>query len=78
IAGAVVNRFGERTLVVTGLLMQAIGLGWISEIVSPSVPYSALIAPLVLAGVGVSMAMPAAQNAVLGAVAVSEMGKASG
>ncbi|MFN5718225.1 MAG: DHA2 family efflux MFS transporter permease subunit, partial [Bradyrhizobium sp.] len=38
IAGAVVNRFGERTLVVTGLLMQAIGLGWISEIVSPSVP----------------------------------------
>ncbi|WP_244486293.1 MFS transporter [Bradyrhizobium viridifuturi] len=73
-----VNRFGERTLVVTGLLMQAIGLGWISEIVSPSVPYSALIAPLVLAGVGVSMAMPAAQNAVLSAVAVSEMGKASG
>jgi len=78
IAGAVVNRFGERTLVVTGLLMQAIGLGWISEIVSPTVPYSALVAPLVLAGVGVSMAMPAAQNAVLSAVAISEMGKASG
>jgi MFS family permease len=68
IAGAVVNRFGERTLIVTGLLMQAIGLGWISEIVTPSM----------LAGVGVSMAMPAAQNAVLSAVAVSEMGKASG
>ena len=78
IAGAVVNRFGERTLVVTGLLMQAIGLGWIGEIVTPSMPYSALVAPLMLAGVGVSMAMPAAQNAVLSAVAVSEMGKASG
>ncbi|KJC39231.1 major facilitator transporter [Bradyrhizobium sp. LTSP885] len=78
IAGAVVNRFGERTLVVTGLLMQAIGLGWIAEIVSPSVPYSALVVPLVLAGVGVSMAMPAAQNAVLGSVPVTEMGKASG
>lgn len=77
-AGAVVNRFGERPLVVTGLLMQAIGLGWIAEIVSPTVPYSALVAPLVLAGVGVSMAMPAAQNAVLGSVAVAEMGKASG
>lgn len=78
IAGAVVNRFGERPLVVTGLLMQAIGLGWIAEIVSPSVPYSALVAPLVLAGVGVSMAMPAAQNAILSSVAVAEMGKASG
>lgn len=78
VAGAVVNRFGERSLVVTGLLMQAIGLGWIAEIVSPSVPYAALVPPLVLAGVGVSMAMPAAQNAILGSVAVAEMGKASG
>lgn len=78
VAGAVVNRFGERPLVVTGLLMQAIGLGWIAEIVSPSVAYAALVAPLVLAGVGVSMAMPAAQNAILGSVAVAEMGKASG
>ncbi|UEM14894.1 MFS transporter [Bradyrhizobium barranii subsp. barranii] len=78
IAGAVVNRFGERPLVVTGLLMQAIGLGWIAEIVSPTVAYSAMVAPLVLAGVGVSMAMPAAQNAVLSSVAVAEMGKVSG
>ncbi|UQR64590.1 DHA2 family efflux MFS transporter permease subunit [Bradyrhizobium sp. C-145] len=78
VAGAVVNRFGERPLVVTGLLMQAIGLGWIAEIVNPAVPYSALVAPLVLAGVGVSMAMPAAQNAILSSVAVAEMGKASG
>lgn len=78
VAGAVVNRFGERLLVVTGLLMQAIGLGWIAAIVSPSVPYSALVTPLVLAGVGVSMAMPAAQNAILSSVAVAEMGKASG
>ncbi|MET4204239.1 DHA2 family efflux MFS transporter permease subunit [Bradyrhizobium sp. LA6.12] len=78
IAGAVVNRFGERPLVVTGLLMQAIGLGWVAEIVSPAVAYSALVAPLVLAGVGVSMAMPAAQNAILSSVAVAEMGKVSG
>jgi EmrB/QacA subfamily drug resistance transporter len=78
VAGAVVNRLGERPLVVTGLLMQAIGFGWIAEIVSPAVPYSALVAPLVLAGVGVSMAIPAAQNAILSSVAVAEMGKASG
>jgi EmrB/QacA subfamily drug resistance transporter len=78
IAGSVVNKFGERPLVVTGLLMQAIGFGWIAVIAMPGLAYSALVAPLILAGVGVSMAMPAAQNAILSSVAVTEMGKASG
>jgi EmrB/QacA subfamily drug resistance transporter len=77
-AGALVNKVGERILVVTGLSMQAIGLGWIAYVVTAEIAYSTLIAPLVLAGVGVSMAMPAVQNAVLGSVAVVEMGKASG
>jgi EmrB/QacA subfamily drug resistance transporter len=78
IAGAVVSRVGERPLVAIGLLMQAIGLGWIAMIIAPGVAYATMIAPLVLAGVGVSMAMPAVQNAVLSSVAVTEMGKASG
>jgi EmrB/QacA subfamily drug resistance transporter len=78
IAGAAVNKAGERPLVVMGLLMQAIGLGWIAVIVSPELAYSNLVAPLVLAGIGVSMAMPAAQNAILSSVAVTEIGKASG
>jgi EmrB/QacA subfamily drug resistance transporter len=78
VAGAVVNKFGERRLVVTGLTMQAIGLGWIAMLAAPGIAYPALVAPLVLAGVGVSMAMPAAQNAILGSVAATEIGKASG
>jgi EmrB/QacA subfamily drug resistance transporter len=78
VAGAVVNKFGERSLVVTGLTMQAIGLGWIAMLAAPGTAYPALVAPLVLAGVGVSMAMPAAQNAILGSVAATEIGKASG
>jgi EmrB/QacA subfamily drug resistance transporter len=78
IAGAVVQKFGERPLVVTGLLMQAAGLGWIAMVSAPGVTYPALVVPLILAGVGVSMAMPAGQNAVLSSVAVAEMGKASG
>jgi EmrB/QacA subfamily drug resistance transporter len=78
LAGTVVNRAGERLLVVAGLLMQAIGLGWIGMIASPELVYASLIAPLALAGVGVSMAMPAAQNAVLSSVAAAEIGKASG
>ncbi len=78
VAGAVVNKFGERLLVATGLTMQAIGLGWMAMLAAPGIAYSALVAPLVLAGIGVSMAMPAAQNAILGSVAPTEIGKASG
>ena len=78
IAGNVVNRLGERPLVVMGLSMQAIGLFWIALIITPGVAYAAMVVPLVIAGVGVSMAMPAVQNAVLSSVDVVEMGKASG
>ena len=78
VAGAVVQRFGERQLVVTGLLMQAAGLGWIAFEASAGATYPMMIAPLIIAGVGVSMAMPAAQNAVLSSVAITEMSKASG
>ena len=50
VAGAVVNKFGERLLVATGLTMQAIGLGWMAMLAAPGIAYSALVAPLVLAG----------------------------
>jgi EmrB/QacA subfamily drug resistance transporter len=78
IGGGLVNRLGERPLVVVGLLMQALGFAWIGLITAPDVAFVHLVAPLVLAGAGVSMAMPAAQHAVLGAVAANEVGKASG
>jgi EmrB/QacA subfamily drug resistance transporter len=78
IGGALVNRIGEKPLVVCGVLLQAIGFAWIAAIAAPDLPYVQLVAPLILAGAGVSMAMPAAQNAILGAVAPNEVGKASG
>jgi EmrB/QacA subfamily drug resistance transporter len=78
IGGTLVNRIGERPLVVGGVLLQAIGFAWIAVIAAPDLAYGKLVAPLVLAGAGVSMAMPAAQNAILGAVGATEVGKASG
>jgi MFS family permease len=77
-AGKLINRVGERPLVVGGLILQALGMAWIGLIVAPDLAYVQLVAPLILAGAGVSMAMPAAQNSVLNAVAGSEIGKASG
>lgn len=78
IAGNIVNRVGERPLVVAGLSLQAIGLFWIAAIIAPDAAYVTMIAPLVVAGIGVSMSMPAVQNAVLSSVNPVEMGKASG
>jgi EmrB/QacA subfamily drug resistance transporter len=76
-AGVLVSRFGERPIMVGGLLLQGIAMAWIGQIAWPGLAYPALIAPLILAGFGAA-AIPAGQNAVVGAVARQEIGKASG
>ncbi|MBO2462848.1 DHA2 family efflux MFS transporter permease subunit [Actinomadura violacea] len=78
VAGRVVNRIGARPPAALGLALQAAGLGWLALAATPSVPYWELVAPMLIAGAGVSMAMPAAQSAVLNAVAPQQIGKASG
>jgi EmrB/QacA subfamily drug resistance transporter len=78
IAGALTDRIGERPLMVTGLLIQAAGTIWIALIASPDMSYSELVVPMVIAGVGISMAIPSAQNSVLGSVAEEAVGKAAG
>jgi len=78
VAGALVNRTGERPLMVGGLVLQAAGMGWIALMARPGLAYIDLVAPLIVAGCGVSMAMPAAQNSIMGAVTASAIGKASG
>jgi EmrB/QacA subfamily drug resistance transporter len=78
IAGALADRIGERPLIVTGLSLQAIGMAWLALIVEPGMGYSQLLAPFVVAGVGVSMAIPSAQNSVVGSAASDALGKAAG
>lgn len=62
----------------TGLLLQSAALLWMSALCGSAFGYGAWIAPLVLAGGGIALAMPAVQSAVLGSVAPPDMGKASG
>jgi Na+/melibiose symporter-like transporter len=78
LAGSLVNRIGERPLVVTGLLLQAAGMAWIALIAKPGLAFWETIPPLVIAGAGISMAIPAAQNAVMSSVGAGDLGKASG
>ena len=78
IAGALADRIGERPLMSTGLALEAVGLAWIAIIAEPGMAYSSMLAPFIVAGVGVSMAIPAAQNSVIGSVDPSAIGKAAG
>ena len=77
-AGALADRFGERRLVVGGLVLEAVGMAWIGLIVSPHVPYTAFIAPMALAGAGFSIAIPALTKSVTSRTPLADLGKASG
>ena len=68
VAGAVVQKFGERMLVVTGLLMQAAGFVWIIKLAGDHAGYLAFAAPFVIAGVGISMTLPSLPAAGLNSV----------
>jgi len=78
VAGALADRIGERPLMVSGLTLQAVGLAWFALIAEPGMAYSSMLTPFVVAGVGVSMAIPAAQNSVIGSVDPAMLGKAAG
>jgi EmrB/QacA subfamily drug resistance transporter len=78
IAGMLADRIGERPLMVGGLTLQAAGMTWLALIVEPGISYSQMLAPFIVAGVGVSMAIPAAQNSVVGSMSSDALGKAAG
>jgi EmrB/QacA subfamily drug resistance transporter len=78
LAGALSDRVGPRPIMATGLLLQAVGLGWFALQATASVAYATVVVPLILAGVGISMALPTTAAAALGAVPPAEVGKASG
>jgi EmrB/QacA subfamily drug resistance transporter len=78
IAGKLVDRFGERPFLVIGPSLQAAGFVWIALIAEAGMSYGELIPPLIVAGVGISMSFPAAQNSVVSAVPPEAIGKAAG
>jgi EmrB/QacA subfamily drug resistance transporter len=78
IAGVLADRVGDRLVLVGGLILATVGMGWLAIIADPDVTYSEIVVPLVVGGIGASMGIPAVQNAIIGAVAPGEVGKASG
>jgi EmrB/QacA subfamily drug resistance transporter len=77
-AGTLIARVGERPLIAGGMTAAAAGLIWIALIARTGLPYEDLVAPLVLAGSGVSVAVPATMSAVMTSVPPQAIGQASG
>jgi EmrB/QacA subfamily drug resistance transporter len=77
-AGAVSDRIGRRPIIVAGLSLLAAGLVWVAWHGSLGTSWIELVIALLVAGVGISMALPTVPTAVLSAVPPDEMGKASG
>jgi len=78
IAGALSDRIGGHRLMGAGLALQAIGLGWIAAISSPTMPYSAIVAPFFISGIGMALFFAPVANVVLSSVRPEEEGQASG
>jgi EmrB/QacA subfamily drug resistance transporter len=78
LAGMLSDRIGRRPVMVAGLLLQGLGLGCIALLANVGTSYGLLVAPLLVAGVGISMALAATPAAVIGAVPQRDMGRASG
>src|SRR5262252_4652975 len=78
VAGALSDRLGGRPLLVTGLGLQAIGLGWLAAVISPTVSYLTLVPAFVISGVGMSLFFAPVANVVLSSVRRDQEGIASG
>jgi MFS family permease len=78
VAGALSDRIGRRPVIATGLLLQSAGFAWLAVSASARESYVEIVIALLVAGIGISMALPTVPTAVLNAVAPDEMGTASG
>jgi MFS family permease len=78
IAGAVSDRIGRRPVMATGLFMLTAGLAWAAVAGSLSTNWAELDVALLIAGVGISMALPTVPTAVLNAVAPRNWAKHQG
>jgi EmrB/QacA subfamily drug resistance transporter len=78
VAGALSDRIAGKTLIGTGLTLQAAGLAWLGLISTPTTPYAEFIGPFILAGVGMGLFFAPVANVILSSVRPAEEGQASG
>jgi len=77
-AGALADKIGNKPFMVSGLVLQAAGLGWLAAATKAGAGYGTLVAPLIVAGVGIAMCFPTVANAVTGSVPLADVGVEAG
>jgi MFS family permease len=78
LAGLVSARVGTRILIVTGLTLEAISLYWLAATMTATIPYIDMVAPFVIAGVGMGLVFAPSSTAVLATMVAEDHAKASG
>ncbi|MFF9034983.1 MFS transporter [Streptomyces sp. NPDC014892] len=78
VAGLLTDKVGGGRLMALGLFLQGVGLGWINLVAGTDTPYSALVGPMIVAGIGMGFVFAPTAAVVLGSVAKEHAGKASG
>ena len=78
VAGFMSDKYGGKMFMASGLGLQAIALGWMAAIAKPALPFSHLVAPFVIAGIGMGLFFAPVANVVLSSVKPEEAGQASG
>jgi EmrB/QacA subfamily drug resistance transporter len=78
IAGILADRIGGRPILAAGMALQAVALGWLAAVVTPTIAYEAMVVPFILAGIGMGLFFAPIANVVLSAVRPDQEGKASG
>jgi MFS family permease len=78
LAGKVSDHIERRAVLAFGLLVQGIGLGLLATRATSHATYADLFLPLVVGGMGISIAVTIAPTAAVSAVSHDDVGKASG
>ncbi|HEX3679520.1 MAG TPA: MFS transporter [Galbitalea sp.] len=78
LAGIFAGRIGTRTLIFAGLVCQSVALFWLSTTMSATTPYTVMLYPFILAGIGMGLVFSPSSTAVLATMREQDRAKASG
>jgi len=78
LAGILAPRVGTRALMLTGLLLQGGALLWLALTMSATLDYGLLVAPFIMAGVGMGLVFAPSATALLATLGTIDHAKASG
>ncbi|OIV39185.1 MFS transporter [Mangrovactinospora gilvigrisea] len=78
VAGVLADRIGGRPVIALGLLTQAVALGWLAQLASPTAGYGPEVIPLILGGIGNALFFAPMAGVVMGTVPEADQGMASG